>query len=973
MRQGIVHAKSLAGDDFVMNERDGCELVARGGLEQEPGKALAPHGQEGGMLADRGGLRRALCAVLCADAAGYTRLMGNDEQATVAALDAARSVFRNEIEARDGRVIDMAGDSVLAVFGAVGEAVDAAVAVQVALLEQASNVADDRKMLFRIGVHLGDIVVKSDGTVYGDGVNIAARLESLAPPGGVTVSELIPATIANACTIRFRDMGEHSLKNVPRPMRVFLVDDDSIVTVTQLTSGSVSAPLGNLPAQFTSLIGREDALAEVAELLEEQRLITVLGMGGLGKTRLAIEVAARCAPTFPDGAWFVDLAAVKNAEAVGLAAAGVFGVASQAGKSIEESLVDALGARRLLIVLDNCEHLTEAAAYLAHSIIACCRYVKIIATSREVLSVDGERIWRMPALPVDGENAPAVQLFVERARTSAPDFTLAQHGEAVSRICCALDGIPLAIELAAARARSMTPAQILDRLNQRFRLLTGGSRGKLRERHQTLRNAVQWSFDYLTPSEQAVVSRAAVFAGGFTLEAAEQVCEGDGVDLFDVCDLLNALVNKSLLNVQRPNGDVRFGMLDTIRSFGLELLQKTGEIDEVRRRHAAFFARQSGERFDVWRSAREGEAYAWLDLEIHNLRDAFRWACEHDDLDSAAWIASSVGDMGRFRLREEAAAWAEEIIDKARSARHPRLAILLTWCASSAWAFSRLEDAKRFGEEAIALRDDPAFHPFIWAYGDLAFVSIFGGDIEGAIDLLRIGSEHPTDRTDRFMLAFHLYILATAGFAEQAAQIADEVVAKVDSAGVPMAISVAYGAKGAALEATDPAAALAAYEHGIEVARQAGTRFMEALIAPRLAALHARSGVPAAALRGFARMLSSFGEATDLASVSAWRASLLVVLAKLGRFEAAATLYGTFAELIDATGVVPDLPDTVEKARAALGEDAFASAMARGAAMSLREASDYAIDEIRRDLNALALEQGIESDDDRHTSECTRT
>jgi len=868
------------------------------------------------------GLTKDLCAILAADAAGYTRLMAADELATIAALERARALFRREIEARGGRVIDMAGDSVLAVFGAATPAVEAAVGVQQLVLEQAAVEPAERRLLFRIGVHLGDIILKSDGTVYGDGVNVAARLQSIAPPGGVAVSHLIPATIGSTYAGRFRDLGERALKGFARPMHVLLVHDEGIVSDIPARDipATAPAPPGNLPLQSTSILGREGAVAELTDLLRKARLVTLLGMGGLGKTRLAIETAARAAAGYPDGAWFVDLAAVTDAEAVAPAVAGVFGVAGQAGKSVTESVVDALRARRLLIVLDNCEHVTRAAAAVAHAILGACPRVTVLATSRELLRIVGEQVWPIAPLAFDGDTAPAVQLFAERARAVAPDFVLGEQGDVVARLCQALDGIPLAIELAAARVRAMSPAQILERISHRFRLLTGGARGTPNERHQTLRNAVQWSFDFLTPAEQAVVTRAALFAGGFSLEAAEEVCADADVDAIDVCDLLSALVNKSLLHVERRHGDVRFAMLETIRGFCLGKLEAAGELGALRRRHAAFFARQSDLYFDLWRSPREGEAYAWLDLEINNLRDAFRWCCENGDIDSAARIASDVGDMGRFRLREEAAHWAEQIVAQARQVRHPRLAVLLTWCASSAWAFGRFDEARRFGEEALALRD-----------------------VQGALDLLRAGAEHPTDRRDRFMLAFYLYILATAGFAEQAARLADAAVPKVDAAGVPMSIAVAHGAKGAALEATDPTAALAAYEHAVQVARQAGTRFMEALIAPRVAALHARTGEPMAAL-------------------SAWRASLVVLLAKLGRYEASATLNGTFAHRIDASGVVPELPHAVARTRAALGEDAFAAATARGAAKSLREASDFAIEQIRLALDELAA--GPDAGDD---------
>ncbi len=713
------------------------------------------------------------------------------------------------------------------------------------------------------------------------------------------------------------------------------------------------AALGNLPEPSTHLFGRAEAIAEVESLLSPKRLVTLLGVGGLGKTRLAIETAKRVAPYFPDGTWFVDLAAVGDANAVAAAAAGVFGVKQQSDKSITESLVDALGARRLLLILDNCEHVTAAAAELAAAVLAGCPEVKVIATSRELLAIADEQVWAIPPLAFAGASAPAVQLFVERASAIAPNFELGTEGEVVSQICQELDGIPLAIELAAARVRSLTPAQILARISERFRLLTGGSRATAQGRHQTLRNTVQWSFDLLTATEQTVLRRVSVFAGGFSLEGAEEVCSDDEIDALDVCDALDSLVSKSLLQVTRKGALVRFEMLRTIRSFGEERLKETGESEAVRRRHAVFFAKQSAMYFELWRSPRERDAYEWLDSEINNLREAFRWALDNDDLDSAAQIASDVGDMGRFRLREEAANWAEEVVERARAAKHRRLVVLLTWSASSAWAFSRFEDAQRFGEEALALLDDPAYDPFVWAYGDLAFVAIFGGDIPKAIELLRLGSEHPTDRHDRFMLAFHLFIMATAGYADDAAKIANDVVQKVESAGVPMSISIAYGAKGAALESTDAAGALAAYERGVQIARQAGARFMETLIAPRIAALHARSGEPLEALRGFERMLSSFGEATDVASVSAWRASLVVLLAKLGHHEGAATLHGTFADSIDASGVVAEHAAAVQQLTKEMGESAFADAAALGAAMSLREATNFAIRQVRIGLGQL--------------------
>jgi predicted ATPase/class 3 adenylate cyclase len=905
------------------------------------------------------GIKQRLAAIFAADVVSYSRLMADDDHATLTDLDASRRLFKRAIESQGGHIVDMAGDSILAAFDTASGAVYAALAAQTEIAKRNADVADDRQMLYRIGIHLGDILEKQDGSIYGDGVNIAARLESLAPPGGVTVSNEIHSSVGSQCSASFHDQGEFEVKNISRPVRVYLVTEgDSPEFLATADSNFRLVAKGNIPVPATQLIGREDDLQQVTSILKSGRLVTLFGMGGMGKTRLSIEVARRAATAYPDGTWFIDLAAVTEREAVAASVSGVFGVTQQAGKSVEESLVEALAGRRMLLIMDNCEHVTKAAAKLSDQILKACAQIKIIATSREALSIGGERVYPVAPLGFEGESAPAVQLFGERARSVSPAFDLDRHIDDVSRICAELDGIPLAIELAAARVRSLSPKQIFDRLSERFRLLTGGSTAE-RERHHTLRQAVQWSYDLLSDKECVVLERASIFAGGFTLSAAESVCAEGDVDAFDICDILDSLVGKSLLYVEHSDDAVRYGVLETIRAFCAEKLAVDEEKEQsVCFAHARLYASESDENFVLWRSPREREAYEWLDLEINNLRKALRWSIRNNEVDAAARIASNVGDMGRFRLLEEAANWAEDVVDLAKEARHPRLTVLLTWCASSAWAYSRFDDARRFGEEAIALLDDEHFDPFVWAYGDLAFTSMFTGDLDGAVRLLTIGSNHPADEHDRFMLAFLLYIMATGGRTEEAMQMADGIVDKVDAAAVPFSIAVAYGGKGAAIEALRPDEALAAYEHSIDVAQQCGARLMESFVSPRIAALHARSGDPLVALRGFERMLVSFGDATDILSVSAWRASLVVLFAKLGQYTAAATLYGTFQDQIDASGVVPELPDAVEQVRKTLGTRIFSSAKKSGAAMSLREASNYAFVQIGLGLANLGEDTG---------------
>jgi predicted ATPase/class 3 adenylate cyclase len=892
-------------------------------------------------------------AVLVADVVGYSRLMAADPNGTVADLDATRTILRRHVEAHGGRIANEAGDATVAAFDTALGAVLAAAETQSDVGARAEVVDEARRMLLRVGVHVGDLLEQRDGSILGDTVNIAARLESLAPAGGVAVSDEARRLLRNDCAIAFEDHGEYRVKNIPHPVRLFLVrQDGGPTTPGALPRGAFRVAKGNLPETTSPLFGRSDALEQVGALLDRSRLVTLFGMGGLGKTRLSIEAARRAAPDFPDGVWFADLAAVEDAAAVAHAVAAVFSVAQKNADSMERALVEALKWQRLLIVIDNCEHVTAAAAKLVEAILGNCPSVKMIATSREALSIGDEHVWPITPLETAGTGSPAVQLFVERAQAVHPAFDPRLYADDIVRICEALDGIPLAIELAAARVRSLSPHQILARLDERFRLLTRGSR-TVSARHQTLLNAIRWSYDLLADSERIVLARATVFAGGLTLEAAEAVCAGGAVDAVDICDILDSLVRKSLVLVARRDDSVRYGMLETIRAFAGERLAEMGEEHAVREAHARFFADEADENFAIWRSPEQMRAHAWLDLELNNLRNAIRWAIENGDTDPAARIASSVGDMGRFRLIEEAAGWAEEVVEMAREARHPRLAILLTWSASSAWAFMRFDEARRFAEEAIGLLDDDRFDPFAWAYGDLAFVSLFAGEVDEAIRLLRTGAEHPADAHDRFMLAFHLYLLATTGQAGAARAIADGVVARVDAAGVPMAIAVAHAGKGAALEGTDDKAALAAYEHAVDVARRAGARFMETLIAPRAAALHARSGEPRVALEGFERMLESFGAATDIAAVSTWRTALIVLLARLGHYHAAATLYGTLSGRIDPSGVVPAYAEAIAQVGRALGETVFSSMAARGSGMSLQEVADYAGMQVRLSLSAL--------------------
>jgi predicted ATPase len=624
-------------------------------------------------------------------------------------------------------------------------------------------------------------------------------------------------------------------------------------------------------------------------------------------------------------------------------------VALVPGQTIEQSLATSLSGRRILLILDNCEHVIDAAAALTRKIVEQCGEATVLATSREALMADGERIFPVPSLGVGDGSSPAVELFIDRARALAADLDVERDESAIREICRRLDGIPLAIELAAARTRTISPAQIREKLDDRFRLLTGGMRGAL-DRHQTLRQAVQWSYDLLSPAEQALLARASTFAGGFSVEAAEKVCAGGVVEAFDVLDLLDSLVRKSLMTVERSGAVMRYGLLETIRQFAEERRDGTGEAESARLRHAEYFAEDSDVYFQIWRSSRQAEAHDWLDREMDNLRFAFAWAKGSGEIDIAVRIASNVGDMARFRLRDEAAAWPEQILEAARAARHRRLAILLTWAASAAWSFGELDKGRRFGEEAIALVGEKNFDPFVWAFTDLALIALMSGDPSRAVEFARAGAAHKADRRDRMCLVTLLYILCLAGHADEARTMADEVVAAAEAAGVPSAIALAWLAKAEALAESDQKEALRAYERAAFVARQSGAKLFLTVIIPKLAATLLRLGDAKAALLGFREMLESSAGSRDFAVLSQGLGNLVVLFERLGRPKTAAILNEVASRILGNNAFVPELAEASLRVSQALGKAALEAASTLGATMSASDANAFALAEISKAL-----------------------
>ena len=518
-----------------------------------------------------------------------------------------------------------------AAFASPMSAVDAAVAAQREL-----------QLPVRMGLATGEAELR-DGDYFGTVLNRAARVMAAGHGGQILLAESTAGLLSG---VDLLDLGPRRLRDVPTPVGVFQVRAPGLRTEFPSLRALDTSP-GNLRPAASSFIGRESELAEVQAAVNAHRLVTLTGVGGVGKTRLALEVAARLADEFPDGVWFFELAAVTDPAAVPDAVAAVLGITQQPGKTVSESVAAALEGRVRLLVIDNCEHVLDAAADLIEAILAHSATVRVLATSREGLGVPDEQVWPVRSLDAAaGIDSAAVSLFVERAQGIAPGFSMVDGDEAaaVTEICQRLDGIPLAIELAASRMASMTASEMRDRLDHRFRLLVGSRRGL--ERHHTLRHAVAWSYDLLDDTEKTVLDRCSVFAGGFDLQSACAVAGSDDLDEYAILEVLDALVRKSLLVADRSSGRTRFSMLETIRQFAEEQLVARGAASEIRAAHSRYFAGREADIMALWDSPRQREAYDWFTIELANLRTAFRWAADHGDLDVAATIATYAGWLG---------------------------------------------------------------------------------------------------------------------------------------------------------------------------------------------------------------------------------------------------------------------------------------------------------------------------------------
>jgi predicted ATPase/class 3 adenylate cyclase len=881
------------------------------------------------------GLPSGTVTFLFTDMEGSTRRWETDEAQMHGDLAHHDDVVRGAVDRHDGTVFATGGDGFAVVFARAGDALGCAIEVQ-------RSLRDAGLPPVRMGVHTGEAEERG-GDYFGPAVNRAARLMAVGHGGQILVSHATEQVVRErlADSVGLVDLGEHRLRDLSTAERVFQVAAPELPGEFPRL-GSLDTSRTNLPIQLTSFVGRETEIALVGELLTEHRIVTLTGIGGVGKTRLAVHLAAELLERSRDGVWLIELASVEPPRVVEVIAAS-FGIQPLPGRSTEDRLFEQLHDRELVLVLDNCEHVVREVRRVIELLLRAAPDVRVLATSREGLRVSGEQLFAVASLDDDA----AVRLFVERATAVDATFRLtASERGPVLGVVDRLDGIPLAIELAAARVSMFNLDELARRLDRRFRLLIGG-RGAV-ERHQTLRAAIDWSYDLLSDTERRTFARLSVFAGGCTLEAAEGVVADVALDVDGVLDALSGLVDKSLVIVDRTHLQTRYDMLETIRQYAEEQLLVFGDAEAARARHAqwyATFARAAGRGLY---SSDEARWFECLGPEIDNLQVAVNWAVGADESDVAMRIAGAFprGAMARPLLGTgylaEAALRARDVDEHPLRARVMAEAAFIALCRQDAEAGDQLLEAsieaQRHGARYAAAAYTYRLLTIAWDEGSGAYetaqeslaAALAAGDTLGAI-----GS--------RIALAAQAMVFEHP---LEAREQAEQALLEARQLHQPTLEAAALYANALAISEDDPERAIALCHETLELARRIGLDSERLSTLNLLGALEARHG-------DARRSLEIFREQLDAPyMVRAFvRADLYVgtqVFLRMGRPDLVARCEGQCRgqHLNPPPYYAKFQRDAVQQAQATLGDDIYAAYAAAGEAQTLDQFREQLLPEI---------------------------
>ena len=904
---------------------------------------------------------------LFTDIEGSTRLWEQSPAAMSAALARHDAVLREAIRQNKGSIFSTGGDAFCVAFSTAPDALAAAWAAQRAFAREPWPAAARIKV--RMALHTGNAELR-DSDYFGQPLNRVARLLAAGHGGQVLLSMAAQERVRDSLPagLTLRDMGDRQLKDLVRPERVYqMVAPDLPADFPPLKTLDERAH--NLPIQLTSFVGRRREMEELKRLLESSRLVTLTGAGGIGKTRLASQVGADRIDDFADGVWFVELAALTDARHVPQAAATVLGIKEQPGMTIIDTVTQTIRGKELLLVLDNCEHVVDAAALLCQAILTSCARVRVLATSREALRVLGEAIYRVPSLPTHDPSSPAdvasltqyagVQLFIDRAVSAQSSFRLDDaNASAVANICYHLDGIPLAIELAAARVRTLSVADINQRLDQRFRLLTGGPRTAL-PRHQTLRSAIDWSYELLPEAERALFCRLAVFFGGWTLDAAERICDGEGVEEGAVLDLLTSIVDKSLVIMEPSGTRMRYRLLETVRRYARDRLREVGDETLRQDRHLAYFLAVAEEAEPHLTGA---DQQAWLD----------RLESEHDNLRSAlAWSSAATGDsvsglrmagaLFRFWFVRgylgEGRRWLTALLAAApRGQAESARAKALNGAGAMAWQQCDYPSARALHEEGLAIRRKLGDRRGIAAsLGNLANVARDQCDYASAQALYEECLSIQRELGRRWDIAAslnNLGLVATdRGDHAAAKALHEESLAIARELGDRQGIASALNHLGGLASGQgDHEAALALHEESLAIQRELGHRWGIATSVNNLGNVAADQGDPSAARARYKESLAIRRDLGDRWGITQSLEGLAYVAFVLGDPERAARIWGGAESLRKEIGTPlppkdrPHYDARVAAARTARDDDAaFDRAWQEGRAMTLDQIIECAL------------------------------